>query len=194
MRGFPSSTFSFDTLQLNDRPPIGFRRGVLFAVLLLALAEASARAVIPAVVGDKWKFWSPEAAVTVEQYRRRIEEGREPRITIVGDSTGARNVDPLAMAAASPRLDAYNLALDANYPRAFRLTTLPLLRTDSAPGSVIVASFDPAGFFGGAAIERLEDEILESPYCRGVAGMTAPTDYLYLLRFDRALTFMRDSV
>jgi hypothetical protein len=180
-----SSIFSFDTLRLNGRAPAGFFRAALLALALSIAAEGTARMVIPAE-GPRDEYWSRGAAVKFETYRERANAGRTPAVLVVGDSTAARDFDPVAIAE-STGLDAYNLAWPGNFPLAFRCTTIPLLASASNVPRVVVASFTPNGFSDTERIQRFEAGIVTSDICRRAAGDRIPADFIRLTLLGRTL-------
>jgi hypothetical protein len=187
MRTFRSSIFSFDTLTACDPRGSGAWQTVVLAICLLAVAELGARSALTPI-GAYWEYWTPRAAAKFERYRADVRRGTPPRLLAVGDSTGASDIEPAALADAAGVDTAFNLAWPANFPMAFRESTLPLLRSDAAP-DVVVASFSPTGFLSSPRVERFEEAILSSPYVRALRGERQAADYSYLARLRPALPF-----
>lgn len=127
--------------------------------------------------------WDKNSASQFEHYRREAIVGRTPDVLIVGDSTGARGLDPEALATNMPAgTKVYNLATPANFATAFRYSTLPLLKSPYAPPRLLVVSLSPFAFTNYDAVRELEDQILNSPRCRRERLTTDLTAYLYLPR------------
>jgi hypothetical protein len=156
---------------------------------LVGAAELVARSAI-APIGDYWEYWSPQAAAKFEKYRSDISRGKAPDILIVGDSTGARDIDPAVLVESGAADSAFNLAWPANFPLAFEQSTSPLLRNEVVPKLVIV-SFSPTAFFGTPRVIRFEESILASAYCRRLQGERQASDVFYLARLRPALPFFR---
>ena len=175
-----SSIFSFDTARPRSIPgswwaTLGLTAG------LLAAAELTARVAL-APMGDRlWGYWDEAAAQKFEWYRTRVGQGHAPAILVVGDSTGARNVDVAALGSAAGGLDVYSLAAPANFPLAFRVSTLPLLRMDPRPDHVLLVQL-PHSYTDAAEVVENERGILTSAVARQERGEILATDYLHLAR------------
>jgi hypothetical protein len=184
-----SSTFSSETLRLHDRPRPAWRSPLLLALALVCAAEGVARLAL-APIGEYWRDGSPDAAVKFETYRAWARQRTVPRTVIVGDSTGARDLDPTVMGASLRSPDVYNLAWPANYALAFRDCTLPLFRSGAVPETLVV-SLAPHAFVDVAPVRRFERAITSSPYCRHLIGAPLAGDYVYLARLRHAWPFRR---
>lgn len=188
MRTFLSSIFSFSTPSFSDAKGSASFRTLAMVACLVAMGEMTARAALDPI-GDYWAYWTPAAAAKFEDYRSHVRHGSAPHVLVVGDSTAARDLDPAPLAEAT-RATAFNLAWPANFPLAFRLCTLPLLRSHSRP-DLVVASFVPTGFLDSSSARRFEESILESTYCRRERDQISASDYSYLARIRPALAFRR---
>jgi hypothetical protein len=189
MRTFLSSIFSFRTLAASDVRGSGAWQALVCTLCLVGAAELVARSAI-APIGDYWEYWSPQAAAKFEKYRSDVSHGTAPEILVVGDSTGARDLDPAALADTAAAASAFNLAWPANFPLAFAESTSPLLRAAVVP-KLVVVSFSPTAFLGTARVTRFEDSILSSAYCQRLQGKRQATDLSYLARLRPALPFFR---
>jgi hypothetical protein len=192
MRVSHSSIFSFETLRLGRPAPADFLKGVVVAVALLGLAEAGARLMLRSV-GDSWAYWDETSAAKFEAYRQ-YSTAHSVDVLVIGDSTGAFDLDPKALASVLPEgTDVYNLASPGAFPLASRQTSVPLLEQSSPRPRLVVVSFSPASFETDFAARRFEDEILDSPYCQGVRfGPLSPRCF-YLQWVLRALPYLRDA-
>lgn len=188
-----SSIFSFETLRLNGPPPAGFYKAILFTLAIVTLGEGVSRFLL-AHVGRNWEYWTPEVAVQFEEYRHQTESGQSPEVLIIGDSTGLCDLDPLVISRCVPGgPNVYNLATHANFPFAFRSTTLPLLGSQHRVPRLVIASFSPDGFVDSARVRRFEEKILSSAYCRHSSGRFVATDYVSLLRLLNALPLIKSA-
>lgn len=188
MRRPRSSIFSFDTLRLQV-PFRPWRNPLFLALAIVAVLEGGARVELEPV-GRNWEYWNVEAAVKFEGYRNRIERGDIPGILVVGDSTGAADIDPTVIAEQVPRgADAYNLAWPGNFAFAFRCNTVPLLTGGHPVPKLIIASFDPARFVDNDHVRQAEGAILACPYCRHQRGEWLLADYVYLARVPASMPF-----
>ena len=138
---------------------------LLSATFTLGFAEWTARRTM--LLMPRGGYWADDAKAKFEPYRLLTLGDQAPEIVIVGDSTGARDFDPLAIEAALPaNMRVYNLAYPGNFPRAFKLSTLPLLKFPHAPPRLVILSFAPNAFFENQSTRKSEDQILDSPICR----------------------------
>jgi hypothetical protein len=189
---FLSSIFNFEAVRQTGRPPAGFYKALLVAAGLICLAEGFSRWLL-SPVGRNWEYWSPEAATQFEEYRRQTELGQGPEVLIVGDSTGQCDLDPLVISDSLPgQPKVYNLAAPANFPFAFRHTTLSLLRAQGSVPRLVIASFSVGGFVDSPQVLHFEQQILDSPYCRHWSGEFVASDYISLLRLMTASPFIRN--
>src|SRR4051794_39576256 len=91
---FRSSIFSSSTLRpLAGGPGAGTAKAAVLAILLVVGAEGAARVAL-APIGAYWEYWTPAAAGKFEVYREQVRRGAVPGLVVVGDSTGARDIDP----------------------------------------------------------------------------------------------------
>ncbi len=185
---FLSSIFSSRTTSFSDARGGSSLKTLALVLCLVGGAEAAARAALRPI-GDYWAYWTPAAAAKFESYRSNVRRGTPPRVLVVGDSTGARDIDPRPLAEATGRT-AFNLAWPANFPLAFKSCTLPLLETGTRP-DLVVASFIPSGFLDSNSARRFEQAILESSYCRRQREQISASDYSYLARIRPSLPFLR---
>jgi len=193
MRKYHSSIFSFKTVEFIGRPPAGFVTTIVIALALFGAAEGASRFLLGRV-GQRWEYWDKLAAVKFEDYRTRVSTNRNPDVLIVGDSTGARDLDPASMSGESwAGKDVYNLAWPANFPLALRLTTFPLLREPYQAPKLVLASLTPASFNNNPRVKDFEQEIISSIYCQHVLGNYSFVDRFYLPRLRNAMPFIRDN-
>lgn len=164
---------------------------MVLGLLLFAIAESVSRTIVRRV-GRRWEYWDKVAAVKFEDYRTRVSLNAGPDIVIIGDSTAARDLDPRSMATDHlTGKDIYNLAWPANFPLAFRTTTLPLLREPYQAPKIVLASFTPGSFTDNPRVGEFEQEILTSTYCQHVLGNYSFADKFFLPRLRNALPFIR---
>lgn len=188
MPGFPSSTHSSEPAAGRPRTALC---GLALAAVLVAGAEWAARRAL-APLGALADYWEPDAAQTFEGYARLGESGHVPAVVVAGDSTAARDLDPVVLARVlAPDGTGYSLAWPANFPRAMACTTLPLLCGSTPPPRHVVLSFSPRAFLDTPEVERLEAQILASPVCRRRAGGPPPSDWIALARLWRSLDLLR---
>lgn len=187
MPGFPLSTPSSEPAAGRPRTALC---GLALAAVLVVGAEWAARRAL-ASLGALADYWEPDAAQTYEGYARLGESGQVPAVVVVGDSTAARDLDPLALAhVLVPDGTGYSLAWPANFPRALACTTLPLLCGSAPPPRYVVLSFSPRAFLDSPEVERLEAQILASPVCRRRAGSPPASDRIALSRLWRSLDLL----
>jgi hypothetical protein len=182
-----SSTFSSRTVALSDLFGAGAWQTLAVVMLLVGGAEAVTRLAI-APIGAYWEYWTPGAAAKFEQYRADVRKGTPPDLLIVGDSSAARDLDPRTLGAAAGNNSVFNLGWPANFPLAFRKSTLPLLRGATGPATVVV-SFSPTGFVDSPRVRRFEESIIESHYADRDGRSAA--NLFYLARVRPALPFLR---
>jgi len=158
----------------------------LIAVLVaIAVSEWIAYAAV-SPVGDRWQYWNAEAAPKFSVFRELVREGETPAVVIVGDSSAARDIAPAKLGAELARENRpYNLAWPANFPFAFRWSTIPLLRKGDRPPEVVVLSLSPTGFVDDPRVRRFEASILGSPYIRSEQGDVLVADWCHLARVRR---------
>lgn len=174
-------------------PPRRFGLTIALALALLVVAEGASRLVLRDV-GNRWEYWDKLAAVKFEDYRSRVSSNSVPDIVVIGDSTGARDLDPASMATQFlAGKDIYNLAWPANFPLAMRATTLPLLREPYHVPKIVIASFTPSSFTDNPRAKEFEQEILGSTYCQHLSGNYSFADKFYLPRLRNSLPFIRES-
>jgi hypothetical protein len=194
MLKYLSSIFSSKTVGEMGRVPRAFMLTIALALLLFAIAEGMSRAIV-GKVGRRWEYWDKIAAIKFEDYRTQVSSNAGPDIVVVGDSTAARDLDPRSMS--KDRLagkDIYNLAWPANFPLAFRATTLPLLREPYRAPRIVLASFTPTSFTNNPRVSEFEQEILESTYCQHLSGNYSFADKFFLPRLRNAMPFIHDSL
>ncbi|WP_146372618.1 hypothetical protein [Symmachiella macrocystis] len=171
-------------------------RVVIVAGLLLVAGEAASRVALKPV-GTLWEYWNPEAAVKFRWYRDVCESSTAddvhmPDILVVGDSTAARDFDPVELESQiAPGYEVYNLGWPANFPMAFQSSTIPMLRDGQRVPSVVVASFSPSAFADDATVHRFEANILHSAYCRRQREGTLIQDFLWMTRIRPALRWQK---
>jgi len=193
MRKYLSSIFSSKTVNEIGPAPRAFVVTIALALLLFAMAEGVSRAIVRKV-GRRWEYWDKIAAVKFEDYRTRVSSNAGPDIVIIGDSTAARDLDPRSMARDHlAGKDIYNLAWPANFPLAFRVTTLPLLREPYQEPRIVLASFTPASFTENPRVSEFEQEILTSTYCQHLLGNHSFADNFFLPRLRNAMPFIHDN-
>lgn len=192
MLKYLSSIFSFRTVQFIGRPAKGFVRTIALVLALVGLAEVASRSMVGRV-GHRWEYWDKLAAVKFEEYRKQVSAERAPDIVIIGDSTGARDFDPLSMASSSLQgLDIYNLAWPANFPLALRVTTFPLLKEPYRSPKIVMVSLSPGSFTDNRRVKEFEQEILASTYCQHMLGKYSLADRFYLPRIRNSMPFVID--
>lgn len=179
-----SSIFSFDTLRLGNVPR-PWVWSVLATIALVAAAEAGARWLM-APLGDRvWTYWDEDAADEFEWYRKRALANDAPGVVAVGDSTGGYNFEPAAFRREAGDVDTYNLAWPANFPRAFALTTLPLLREGESPRTVLLMQAATTFLETDTAVLN-ETQIVNSVFGRRARGEFVFADWCYLARVNLA--------
>ncbi len=184
MKTFLSSIFSFNTLDRRSIP----RRWVvsILAVAVLFVGAEVVSRVLMAPLGDHvWAYWDPVAADKFEWYRGKADAERTPEVLVIGDSTGARNFDPAAFAAASGVPSAYNMAWPANFARALAVNTLPLLANGAPPRTVILMESVNA-FIDLPEVERFERSIVGGVLGKRSRGELVAADVLHLARVYQA--------
>lgn len=187
----PSSIFSSDTLRLESSPrPLW--RSVVLAFVIVTAAETGARILLHDE-GREWQYWSPEAAVKFETYRRAVETGPAPSVVIVGDSTAARDIDPRILSRALNRR-AYSLAYPGAFALAFRDCVAPLLLQGIRTPDLVVAMFSPGAFVEHPSVSRFEQTILSSPVCASVQGRRPPVTALRLTRLWAQMSEWRHGI
>ena len=186
------SIFSSKTVNAIGRVPRAFVLTIALALLLFAIAEGASRAIV-GKVGCRWEYWDKLAAIKFEDYRTRVSSNAGPDIVIIGDSTAARDLDPRSMSKDQlAGKDIYNLAWPANFPLAFRATTLPLLREPYQAPRIVLASFTPGSFTDNPRVSEFEQEILKSTYCQHLVCNYSFADKFFLPRLRNAMPFIRD--
>jgi hypothetical protein len=160
--------------------------------IVVSLAEVASRLMLGGV-GDRWEYWDKLAAIKFGDYRTRAASASTPDVVIIGDSTGARDFDPLSMASSSLQgRDIYNLAWPGNFPFALQVTTFPLLREPYQAPKIVIASLSPGSFSTNRRAQEFEQEILASTYSQHMLGKYSLADRLYLPRLRNSLPFLID--
>lgn len=194
MLKYLSSIFSSKTVSTIGRAPRTFVLTIAMALLLFVIAETMSRAIVGRV-GRRWEYWDKAAAIKFEDYRTQVSSNAGPDIVVIGDSTAARDLDPQSMAKGYlAAKDIYNLAWPANFPLAFRVTTLPLLREPYHAPRIVLASFTPESFTDNPRVNEFEQEILKSTYCQHLLGRHSFADKFFLPRLRNAMPFIHDSL
>lgn len=192
MPKYLSSIFSSKTVSTIGRAPRAFVLTIAMALLLFVIAEGMSRAII-GKVGRRWEYWDKMAAIKFEDYRTQVSSNAGPDIVVIGDSTAARDLDPRSMSKDYlSGKDIYNLAWPANFPLAFRVTTLPLLREPYQAPRIVIASFTPQSFTDNPRVDEFEQEILKSTYCQHLLGNYSFADKFFLPRLRSAMPFIHD--
>lgn len=182
MRKLRSSIFSSNTLDLKDARLGEYFRVLLVTLLLIAGAELGVR-VLLRHAGNTWQYWDEAAAVKFEYYQKLAAAEDYPDVLIVGDSTAARDFAPESMQQVLPQSTIYNLAYPANFPLAFRCTTIPLLQLSQKAPKVVIIQFSPSSFLDSKNTVHFEQSILTSPLCKKWAGQPLAAEHIYLARF-----------
>lgn len=160
-----SSIFSFETLRLQGRRPVGFFRAILLALMLVVVSEFIASWVV-GLGGPYAKYWDLEPGIRLEAYRQQVKHAPY-EVVIVGDSTALVDIDPLEIERHLPEeMNVYNLACGGSYPLAFRCTNYPLLKEPYAAPKLVIVSFNPTGFTNRFLNQHFEQEIIDSSYCQ----------------------------
>jgi hypothetical protein len=96
-----------------------------------------------------WEYWSEDAFFSFSEFHKLESKGMRQEVVVCGDSTGYHDIDINELANLTGRVGkTWNLSSPGNFPLAFRVSTLPLLRrtAESDPQErTIVISFIPAG-------------------------------------------------
>jgi len=190
MSRFLSSIFNFKTLYLGSVPR-NFWNTIGVVVSLLATAEIVSRILLIPVGNFAWAYWSLDAIDKFEWYRSMSENDKAPDVVAIGDSTGARGFDPRYFSKASEKTS-YNLAWPANFPKALRATTHPLLQEGTPPDSIILIQ-SPGGYIDSQRAIRFENSILSSQIAKRYPKNDLVSDYVYLSRLYAARSLLKKS-
>lgn len=163
---------------------------VLLLVLLIA-AEVCARFVLAPIGNYLWAYDSTALSRSFEWYRQQAVNDSAPRVVAIGDSTGARNFDPASFAEASEIDSVYSLARAANFPRAMRSNTLPLLDLKSVPEAVILMQ-SPDSLRDDPRTDQIEAGMISSILEARADERFVITDYLHVTRLYRARSYLLD--
>jgi len=183
----PSSIFSSDSVR-GVRAPRAWVVSWVAALALVLAVEGVARVLLEPVGDHVWIYWDDESAAKFGWYREQIDAGETPPVLIIGDSTGAMNLDPLGFEK-SGAPDVYVLACPANYPKALQINTLPLLERAPAP-KVVIVSQSPWGFVNSRHVERHELTTTPTILLRHAKDEFVVTDHVYLSRLYPARQFL----
>ena len=179
MRKFLSSIFSSDPAWPRDIPR-PWLWSILGALILVAGAEALARAATAPMGPRLWQYWSSEAGRKYEWYRRLASAGETYRVVAVGDSLAARNFDPAAFTETSGS-EAYNLGWPGMFPLAFDRVIPPMLEQGTPPEYVFLFQV-PHSFVDNEGTRFNEAGVLDGLIGRKADGESLPGDYLALVR------------
>ena len=186
---FLSSIFSFKTLRAVGLPA-HWRASIGLLIVLLLSAELAAR-VLMAPIGEHFWAYSPtESSASFEWYRHLATSGRTPDVVAIGDSTGARNFDPVAFATQTQFDDVYSLARAANFPLALRSNTLPLLEIGDPPNVVLLLQ-SADSFRDDPRVDQIEQGAMSPILDARRDGRPLVTDYLHLTRIFPARSLLR---
>jgi len=184
-----SFIFSSDTLDLKDKNLKGFFAAIFVVIVLFSGAELFAHKWLEPY-GNYWQYWGDNAGVKFEYYRSIVKQENFPDILIVGDSTAARDLSPKAMTdSILTGADVFNLGYPANFPMAYRCTTIPLLDTGNGSPELVIMQISPSSLIDAAETIMFEQGILTSPICRKQNGETLAGDYFHLARFWQIFKF-----
>jgi hypothetical protein len=179
---FRSSIFSFDTLRAGT-VPAGWLASVSLAVVLVIAAELVARMLLAPLGGFAWAYWSDEAAVKYESYRRMAAAGAAPDVVVIGDSTAARDFDPVQFERAAGGLSAYNLGWPGNFALALYESVAPLfIESGSDDPRIVVLMQAYVSYTQRPVVQRFERPILNSWVVRNRQDPTALDQRIALLR------------
>ncbi len=173
------SIFSSKTLDTKSFPKSFWLSVIVFFVCLVVIETAS-RILMGPIGQFSWAYWSPEAINKFEWYREISQKEKTPDILVIGDSTGARNFDPGAFSMVAGKTS-YNLAWPANFPKALRATTYPLLEKGRPPETVILIQ-NPRGYTDSQRAIRFENSILSSQIAKQYSKNYLVSDYIYISR------------
>ena len=149
----PFIYFSSRTLSLSDWRGTGSLKTVILALCLIAMAEGVARMAI-APIGDYWRYWTPAAAAKFETYRGAVRDGSGARLVVVGDSPGARDIDPARLGAAGFGDERVQPVVAREFSARLQgVHAAGLFRDGTAP-DLVVASFSPTGFLESPRVSR----------------------------------------
>ena len=185
---FPSSIFNFEALRSVDVPRHWWASIVLMFILL-AGAEAGARYLMGPIGDNLWAYGSAGFSRSFEWYRHLANNGVTPEVIVIGDSTGARNFDPVAFAKASGVEGVYSLARAGNFPLALRSNTLPLLATGKPPEFVVLLQW-PGSLRDDPRVQQIESGALSPILEARQADRFLITDFSYVSRLFQARTYL----
>ncbi len=183
-----SSIFSFDTVKIESFPK-RFWYSILLCVICLAILETISRILLAPIGNFAWRYWAPEAIDKFEWYREISNNGNTPDVLVIGDSTAARNFDPASFFETTAKRS-YNMAWPANFPRALRVTTYPLLQRGSPPHAVILIQ-NPGSYIDTPRIIRFENSILSSQIAKSYTQSYLISDFVYLARLYEARNLLK---
>jgi hypothetical protein len=184
------SIFSSESAASIAIPRHWWASNVLLLILLIT-AEIFARVVLAPIGDYLWAYDSTALSRSFEWYRQQAENGSAPRVVAIGDSTGARNFDPSSFSEAAAVDSVYSLARAANFPRAMRSNTLPLLDLDSVPDAVILMQ-SPDTLRDDPRTDQIEAGMVSSILEARLDGRFIITDFIYVTRLYRARSYLLD--
>lgn len=187
---FPSSIFSSEQLSRLDIPRDWWASMALLAGLLV-LAELAARVLLAPVGENLWTYGSGTDPSRFEWFRVLSEEDRSPTVLVIGDSTGARNVDPVTLAEAASIDSVYSLAYPGNFPRALRSNTLPLLDTSNTPEIVVLFQW-PGSLRDDPRVDQIEAGAVSPILEARSSGRFLVSELLYVTRLFPARRYVLD--
>jgi hypothetical protein len=190
---FPSSIFSFETLELSGWP----RKELSAAVVAIAIAvigECGARYLGHIGVQDGWNYWSNSVAAKYLTYDALAEHGELPRVVVAGDSTAAYGFSPSDFdRELGIERGSYNFGVLGNFPPAFEqsFTRLILNDPEKCP-DVLVVMFARGAFVTTPGHLRTESAILESPVLRSARGEFVLPQHVQLMRLWKVRSRVRN--
>lgn len=187
---YRSSIFSSESTASMEIPRHWWATMALLLVLLLSV-EVAARLLLAPIGDHLWAYDSTALSRSFEWYRQQADSGNAPRVVAIGDSTGARNFDPASFSKSAAIDDVYSLARAANFPRALRSNTLPLLDADSVPEVVILLQ-SPDSLRDDPRTSQIEAGMVSSILEARTDGRFIITDYLHVTRLYRARSYLLD--
>lgn len=158
-------------------------RVALIVAVIFGAAEATARVVLSGQ--DAWQFWDHSVAANVSHLRKLVDEGFEPSVLFLGDSTAASNFSPLDFERTSGKV-AYNLGSPGNFSAAFDVTMLnSLLPSFGLTPDTYMLSWSPGTWTEGT--KHHEEVILASPLAKEAEGERVWARYFALTRVQHLL-------
>jgi len=187
MAKFPLSIFSFNTLAIKTVPKSWLLSLLLLSFVLICSEFVARLTLLP--LGDQvWAYWSQSAASRFEWYRQQAERGEVPEVLIIGDSSGARNIEPSTFTQSSGVL-AFNLSWPGNFPLALKVNTFPLLKSLPPPKYVLLSQ-SPWSYIENERVSRNELGIVTSVLARRLKGEFIMADHFYLSRLYQARHYL----